>query len=93
MARQFWRGLGVIVAATVGASVLTLVMGGLPTLLASLLPSPFDWIGTAAVSAAVAMIVTTALVSVSVLLYIDLRIRTEGLDLELGMADAFTRVA
>jgi len=92
VARQFWRCLGVIVAASVGASVLALVMGGLPSLLVGLLPSPFDWIGTAMVGAAVAMITTTALVSVSVLLYIDLRIRTEGLDLELGMADAFTRV-
>ena len=35
------------------------------------------------------MVVTTALVSVSVLLYLDLRIRTEGLDLELDAADAF----
>ena len=39
------------------------------------------------------MVVTTALVSMSVLLYLDLRIRTEGLDIELQAADAFARDA
>ena len=39
--------------------------------------------------AGAALIATTALVGVSVLLYIDLRARTEGLDLELRAVDAF----
>jgi flagellar biosynthesis protein FlhB len=88
---RFWKSLLVVIIAYVGSSILTSVFGGVPTLLASALPAPFDWIGTAAVSAGVAMIVTTALVSVSVLMYLDLRIRTEGLDIELDATDAFPR--
>ena len=91
VASRFWPCVGIIVLATLGAQLLTAVMGIIPTLVASALPSPLDWIATAAVSSAVAMIVITALVSLSVLLYIDLRIRTEGLDIELGAADAFRR--
>ena len=86
---RLWPCVGIIVLATLGAQLMTSVMGTIPTLLASALPSPLDWIAVAAVSSAVAMIVTTALVSVSVLLYLDLRIRNEGLDLELSAADAF----
>jgi hypothetical protein len=91
IARRFWMSVLIVFIAYVGSSILTTVFGGLPTLLASALPAPFDWIGTAVVSAAVSMIVTTALVSVSVLMYIDLRIRTEGLDIDLEATDAFAR--
>ena len=91
--RRFWPCLGIVVLASLGASLLTTVIGGIPSLLASLLPAPFDWIGSAAVSAGVSMLVTTALVSVSVLMYLDLRIRTEGLDIELAAADAFAGTA
>ena len=59
----------------------------MPEYLAGLLPAPFDWMATGIVSAAVSMVVTTALVSMSVLLYLDLRIRTEGLDIELQAAE------
>lgn len=89
--RRFWMSLLIVFIAYVGSSILTSVFGGVPTLLASTLPAPFDWIGTAAVSAGVSMIVTTALVSVSVLMYVDLRIRTEGLDIELEATDAFAQ--
>ncbi len=67
------------------------MLGGVPEFFAALLPPPFDWLTTAVISAAVSMVVTTALVSMSVLLYLDLRIRTEGLDIELHAADAFAR--
>lgn len=89
--RRFWMSLLIVFIAYVGSSILTSVFGGIPTLLASALPAPFDWIGTAVVSTGVSMIVTTALVSVSVLMYVDLRIRTEGLDIELHATDAFAR--
>ena len=89
--RRFWPCLGIVVLASLGSSLLTAVIGTVPTLLASALPAPLNWVATAAVSAGVSMIVTTALVSVSVLMYIDLRIRTEGLDIELGVTDAFAR--
>ncbi len=91
IARRFWFCILVVLLAVIGSGILTNVLGGVPEYLAGLLPSPFDWIGTGIVSSAVSMVVTTALVSMSVLLYLDLRIRTEGLDIELQAADAFAR--
>jgi hypothetical protein len=89
--RRFWPCLGIVVLAAMGSSLLTAVIGGVPSVLAGLLPAPFNWLANAALAAGVSMIVTTALVSVSVLMYIDLRIRTEGLDIELGATEAFAR--
>ena len=74
-----------------GAYVLTNIFSTVPEVLTSLLPAPFNWLARGMVGALVSMVVTTALVSVAVLLYLDLRIRTEGLDLELEAADVFTR--
>ena len=91
VSRRFWSCVGVVVVATIGAYVLNTIFGTVPQVLTSLLPSPFDWLGRGLVEAVVGMVVTTALVSVAVLLYLDLRIRTEGLDLELEAADAFGR--
>jgi hypothetical protein len=89
IARRFWPSVGVIVVATLGASILSGVLNLLPTLFALLLPNPGQWIVMGLAHAAVALVITTTLMSVSVLLYLDLRIRTEGLDLELAAADAF----
>jgi hypothetical protein len=88
--RRFWPCVLVIVVGAIGSSVMTFALELIPDALASLLPSPLDWIVTGAARGAVAMVVTTALASLSVLLYLDLRIRTEGLDLELDASDAFT---
>ncbi len=89
VSRRFWPCVGVIVVASIGAYVLNSIFSSIPQLLTSLLPAPFDWLGRGLVESAVSLVVTTALVSVSVLLYLDLRIRTEGLDLELQAADVF----
>ena len=87
--RRFGPCLGTIVVASIGAYVLNNIFSSVPQLLTSLLPAPFDWLGRGLIESAVSLVVTTALVSVSVLLYLDLRIRTEGLDLELEAADVF----
>jgi hypothetical protein len=91
VSRRFWPSLLLIVLATVAASVLGSIFGGIPQQLVGLLPAPFDWLAKGVVAALVALVVDTALASVAVLLYVDLRIRTEGLDLELGAADAIAR--
>jgi len=90
--RRFWPCVLTILCATVGASLLSFILGVIPELLAELLPDPWRWLVLGLCRAAVAMVVTTALTSVSVLLYIDQRIRTEGLDIELEAADAFAHV-
>lgn len=89
VSRRLWPCIGIVLLATLVQYTLTRVLMVVPTLLAGALPSPFNWITVAVVSSLVSMITASALVAASVLLYVDLRIRTEGLDLELDLVDAF----
>jgi hypothetical protein len=91
ISRRFWPALGIILLATLIETVLQFSLAAIPMMIAVFLPAPADWIVLAAGEAGAALIATTALVGVSVLLYIDLRARTEGLDLELRAMDAFDR--
>jgi hypothetical protein len=91
VARRFWPALGVVLLSTLVENVVQFSLAAVPLLIALLLPSPADWIVTAAGNAAASLIATTALVGVSVLLYVDLRARSEGLDVELRAVDAFDR--
>jgi hypothetical protein len=93
VARRFWRCLGVVLLASLLEVVLQFALAAIPTIIAVFVPSPGDWIVLAAGEAAAALVTTTALVGASVLLYIDLRARTEGLDLELRAVDAFDRAS
>ena len=89
VARRFWPSLGIILLASLIETVTQFSLAAIPMIVAALLPSPADWMVLAVGEAAAALVATTALVGVSVLLYIDLRARTEGLDLELRVVDAF----
>ena len=91
ISRRFWPALGIILLATLIETVLQSSLAAIPMIIAVFLPSPADWIVLAVGGSAAALIATTALVGVSVLLYIDLRARPEGLDLELRATDAFGR--
>jgi hypothetical protein len=89
IARRFWPSLGIVLLASLVENVLQFSLSAIPMIIASLLPAPADWMVLAVGEAAAALIATTALVAASVLLYIDLRARTEGLDLELRVVDAY----
>lgn len=91
VSRRFWPTLGVVMLATLVENVLQTAVSAIPLIVAALLPAPANWIVLAAGNAAAALVTTTALVGVSVLLYFDLRARTEGLDLDIRAADAFGR--
>ena len=91
VSRRFWPSLGIILLASLIEMVLQFSLAAIPMIIAVFLPSPADWIVLAVGGSAAALIATTALVGVSVLLYIDLRARSEGLDLELRAMDAFDR--
>jgi hypothetical protein len=91
IARRFWPALGLVLLATLIETVLQVALSAIPMIVAIFLPPPADWIVLAVGNAAAALVTTTALVGVSVLLYIDLRARTEALDLDLRAADAFGR--
>jgi hypothetical protein len=89
VSRQFWRCLGIVLLSALVESVLQNALTIIPTLVALVLPDPLDWMVLAAGQSAAALVTLTALVAVSVLLYLDLRIRTEALDVELRAREAF----
>ena len=79
-----------IFAAAVIETVLQYLLTALPWMvLTAVLPEPtHGWIG--GLSGAAARIITaTAAASVPVMLYLDGRVRAEGLDLQLSAAEAF----
>lgn len=86
MGRRYWPAVLVVFLTYLVETALR-YSGLLLGLVTQLLPAPADWIGLALVNSAYGVVVQTAVVSVSVLLYLDARIRTEGLDLELRAAD------
>jgi hypothetical protein len=87
--RRFFPCMGVVLLVTLVDYVLGQVLA-VPGLIAgSFLPSSISWVPVGVAVAAASLLTQTALVAAAVLLYLDLRVRTEGLDLELSVDDAF----
>ena len=80
---RFWGALGATLLIALVDLVLALALSGL-----GLLFEPFDWAWVVdSVLIGVAALVTTPFVAAATtLLYLDLRVRAEGLDIELGIA-------
>jgi hypothetical protein len=91
VARRFWVALGVVLLSSLVASVLTWILTLLPSALAEGLPWGARWAVNSVVSALAAMLTAGPLVTSCVLLYLDLRVRTEGLDLRQRATVAFSR--
>jgi len=89
--RRFWMALGVVMLSSLVAYVLTQVLVLLPQLLANALPWGARWAVLSLITWLAAILTTGPLVISSVLLYLDLRVRTEGLDLRQRAAAAFSR--
>jgi hypothetical protein len=88
--RRFWNVLG---AALLGFLVETLffyAIGLIPLVVSFFLGTEgVLWVVPAIVSVATQLVTMPFVASVTVLIYLDLRVRTEGLDLELRANDAF----
>lgn len=89
ISRRLWRNIGVIALVTLVEYALHQALSLMPMAIALSLPSPINWIVLGVAGSLVSMVTSSALVSGSVLLYLDMRIRTEGLDLEIAAVDAF----
>lgn len=87
--RRYFVVLWVVVLATTVAFLGSLILSRLPIFFADLLPSPLNWIGNAVVLAAAEIVTGTALAATMVLLYFDIRVRTEGFDLAHRRVAAF----
>jgi hypothetical protein len=91
VARRFWVALAVVLLSSLVAYVISFVLTVLPNALAAALPWGAAWAVTTLVDALAAVLTTGPLVISSVLLYLDLRVRTEGLDLRQRATVAFSR--
>ena len=88
--RRFWPVLGAALLGYLVELLFVYAIGLLP-LVASLFigTEGIAWVIPAAVGVATQLITMPFVASVTVLIYLDLRVRTEGLDLELRAGEAF----
>ena len=87
--RRFWPVLGIIVLGWLVESALGFAIGAVPQLFATLLTERFDWIIVALFNIAAGIITTSVVAGASVLLYLDLRVRTEAMDLVMASEEHF----
>ena len=80
-ARRFWFVLGFAILSGLVASTLGQVLGLLPQFLGLLLGPDLGWIALGVGAIITQMVATTVVGASTALLYLDLRIRQEGLDL------------
>ena len=91
--RRYWPCVGVWALALIVELVVNLALSLVPTIVAAFTPGAVAPIVAGAGTVFAAFITKPFMVGVAVLLYLDLRVRTEGLDLELEANAAFARAA
>jgi hypothetical protein len=91
--RRFWPCMGVWALGLVVELVVNTALGLIPSIVSMAVPGPVAPIVAGAGTVFAAFITKPFMVGVAVLLYLDLRVRTEALDLELEATDAFARAA
>jgi hypothetical protein len=91
--RRYLMVTGANALATVMALIANFVLTLLPDFVAQLVGAPWNWIINAVGASLVSLLLVPAVAGVAILLYLDLRVRTEGLDIELQATDTFTSAA
>jgi hypothetical protein len=87
--RRYWATFGIAMLTGVVSYTLSSVLPLLPTILAAIIGLEWGWILLGLGTAATSLIVLPVVAGSAVLIYLDLRIRTEGLDLELDAQRVF----
>ena len=87
--RRFWSVLAVGLLAGLIASAIEWVLGLLPTVLADELGGTVGWLLLAVGQSLASLVALPVVAATTALVYLDLRLRLEGLDLELDAARAF----
>jgi hypothetical protein len=88
--RRFWNVLGAAIVAYLVEQLFLSAIGGVPTFASLFLGTEgLAWILPAAVGVISAIVTMPLVAGITVLIYLDLRVRTEGLDLEMRAIDAF----
>lgn len=91
--RRFWLVLSVGVLSGLIASAVEWVLGILPTIAADELGGTIGWVLLAVGQSLASLVALPVVAATTVLVYVDLRLRLEGLDLELDAARAFPDAA
>jgi hypothetical protein len=84
--RRFWPVLWVVVLAYLVEQTVVLSFSLLGDIVALLTPDEWDWLVTSVGGSVARVVAAPAVVAVAVIVYLDLRVRAEGLDLELEVA-------
>jgi hypothetical protein len=90
-ARRYWACFWVALCAGLIAQVLVLSFGLLPALLGSVVGPSWGWVVLAAGNTVAELIAIPFVAAAAALAYIDIRVRTEGLDLELRAVEVLGR--
>jgi hypothetical protein len=92
--RRFWMVLGLALLSFLVESVFETAIGLLPTVGTLFLGTEgVSWILPAVVGILTQLLTIPVVAGITVLIYLDLRVRTEGLDLELEAIEAFPAAA
>lgn len=88
--RRFWRVMGLALLSGIVAGLFGYALGLVPTTLSLLVGTAgYGWLLAAAASILTSLITMPIVAATTVLIYLDLRVRTEGLDLEIDIPKAF----
>jgi hypothetical protein len=87
--RRYWTCVGVGVASALVSIALAWTLRALPQLLGVFTLGHWGWLLAGLVSVVTTLITAPVVAATTVLLYLDLRVRTEGVDIELDMTGAF----
>jgi hypothetical protein len=90
-ARRYWECFWVAVCSGLIAQVLVVSFGLLPALLGSVVGPSWGWVVLAAGNTVAELIAIPFVAAAAALVYIDVRVRTEGLDLELRAVEVLGR--
>lgn len=90
VARRFWPVLGLIILSSIVMTLFGYAIGLVPTAVSLLVGTDgLGWVLTAASGILTSLITMPVVAATTVLIYLDLRVRTEGLDLELDATEVF----
>lgn len=90
VSRRFWPVMGLVLLAGIVAALFGYALSLVPTTVSLLVGTDGYWWLLTAASGVLSSVITMPIVAATtVLIYLDLRVRTEGLDLELDAIDAF----
>jgi hypothetical protein len=88
---RYWPTLGLVLIMGVVATILSTALSALPQGLATLAGADGGWVLLVVGAIVSEVVVVPFVAAATVLLYLDLRVRTEGLDIELGAIELFDR--